>query len=281
MRPPQVLSFRRFGGLLLGSALFASSALATTYAEHLDLPTLDARAETIVRGKVIGLRAETAGKRGLIQTIVTLEVAETYRGRAGSTLEVVAPGGTLEGVHLDVAGAPRFEKGQEVVVFLKGRTIVGFGQGAFLVEGGIARRALGNAVEHAELNINLERAWGRPAEAQVCQQNRLEGAYAEGWNLRAADTVRLGREEEAAYELTLVKGNHYRLRACGDGEAAGLDLALVDEEGMILASSRAAGAQLDLEFSPETTGSYFLVASAQGFDPQVLRSAINLSVEFR
>lgn len=255
-------------------------AAATGYRTILSAAELDRRAETVVRGRVESLRGEKLSG-GLVQTVVTIAVDEVYRGRPGPRLEVVAPGGTVEGTTLHISGAPEFTVGAEVLVFANGRMIVGFGQGAFGVEGGQARRTLGNAIEGAPLSLDLGRAFGRLAEAETCQHNRLDTDYAEGWTLRAADLTRVAADEEASYELTLVKGNEYRLQVCTDGEAAGVGLRLVDDEGLTVARAKQPGREAELRFTPSETGVYYVVLDLTDHKEGVLRSAAAISVEFR
>lgn len=264
----------------LGLAALGPEATATGYRAVMSATQLDQRATVIARGRVEALRPEKL-PGGLVQTIVTIAVDEVYRGRPGPTFEVVAPGGSIEGTRLHIDGAPEFSLGEEVLVFAKGRKIVGFGQGAFAIEGGVARRTLGNAIEGASIELDLDRAFGRPAEAEICQHNRLDTDYAEGWTLRAADITRVAPDEEASYELTLVQGNEYRVQVCTDGEAEGLGLRLVDEQGLTLARTSKAGREADLRFTPNETGVYYVIFDMSEHRPGVLRSAAAISVEFR
>lgn len=268
------------GAFALGALAFGSLAGATTYRSVLTAAQLDQQSTATVRGVVTQLRPEAVGE-GLVQTIVTIDVDETYRGRVGGQIEVVAPGGELEGRRLQIAGAPTFALGEEVLVFTRGRTLVGFGQGAFGVEDQIAARTLGNEVEGAPIRLDLREAFGRPDEAEICQHNRLDADYNEGWALRGADTVRVAPGEDATYALTLVQGHEYRLQVCADGAAGALGLHLVDEEGVVLAKSSGRGRELELRFSPAETGAYYVVLDVSEPAPGVLRSAAALSVEFR
>lgn len=266
--------------LALGSLALGSWAGATTYRSVLSAAQLDQQSTATVRGVVTQLRPEAVGE-GLVQTIVTIDVDETYRGRVGGQIEVVAPGGELEGRRLHIAGAPSFALGEEVLVFTRGRTLVGFGQGAFGVEDQIAARTLGNEVEDAPIRLDLREAFGRPDEAEICQHNRLDADYNEGWALRGADTVRVAPGEDATYALTLVKGHEYRVQVCADGAAGALGLHLIDEEGVVLGKSKGRGRELELRFSPAETGAYYVVLDVSEPAEGVLRSAAALSVEFR
>ena len=269
----------RAAAALLALSL-APFAAATAYHEVLSASALDARAQLTVRGVVTALRPEAVGK-GLVQTVVTIAVDEVYRGRAGDTVEVVAPGGTLEGRTLSITGAPTFTVGDEVLVFARGRTIVGFGQGAFGVADHVATRSLGNEVEGARIALDLQRAFGRPEVAEDCQHNRLDDDYSAGWTLRGADLARVAAGEDTTWALTLVKGNEYRVQVCADGEAGALGLHLVGSDGVTLARSTGRGRELDLRFTPTETTTYYVVLDVSEHAEGTLRSAAALSVEFR
>jgi hypothetical protein len=81
----------------------------------------------------------TPERRG-IETVVTLD-AETYlKGGLGESVQFVTAGGELGRFQNIVVGAPRFVKGERIVVFLGARGpsvpfILGFNQGVFRVAG--------------------------------------------------------------------------------------------------------------------------------------------------
>lgn len=106
---------------LVGCALATVPAAATTV-EPPDFPKLVARAASVFRGEVVGLRSElvTRGAERAIFTHVTFRVTEVIRGAplpAEVTLEFL--GGTVGDLSLDVAGMPRFEPGAQEIVFVE------------------------------------------------------------------------------------------------------------------------------------------------------------------
>jgi hypothetical protein len=113
----------------------------------LDLAELTVSARAIAQGEVIDVRVEWApGRRG-VQTRVTIAVAEYYKGQLGSRVALVVPGGRVGRFRSILVGAPRFEIGQSVVVFLAWHDpsrpyLVGFSQGVFR----IVRSATGGQV---------------------------------------------------------------------------------------------------------------------------------------
>jgi len=66
-------------------------------------------------------------------SIATIHVAETLRGEAEMLVEVRVPGGRIQDIEMQVRGAPVLIPGDNVLLFLSGDRVVGFGQGAFVV----------------------------------------------------------------------------------------------------------------------------------------------------
>lgn len=79
-------------------------------------------ADAVVRGKVLRTGSRVKIGEGLMEprTHVWIRVEEVIAGepRAGDVVHVWEPGGRYEGVETVVAGAPHYEVGEEVVVFL-------------------------------------------------------------------------------------------------------------------------------------------------------------------
>jgi hypothetical protein len=117
--------------------LLAAGALAST-AVQMDVPGLTRAASDVVRVRVSSSRsAWTEGHRHLI-TLVEVEVLERWKGSGPWRLQVVQPGGELDGVGQRVAGVPALAAGEEAVLFLErhgpGHSVVGLAQGVYRVE---------------------------------------------------------------------------------------------------------------------------------------------------
>jgi hypothetical protein len=129
-------AFRRF---LLGAALvFPVLATATTMLA-LDLVGLTRTADTVVRGRVVSSQARWSANHSRIITDTTIEVTDTLKGHGTKTVVVMQPGGEVGEVGQHVEGVARFQKDEEVVVFLEARgterfTLSGMAQGRFKVE---------------------------------------------------------------------------------------------------------------------------------------------------
>jgi hypothetical protein len=108
---------------LIGSALCASLALgisltaASTFL-RVDIPTLRAMSESVVRAHVVDVRSAWNDEGTAIFTYVTLEVTGRLHGTAPGQLVVRVPGGTVGDFTSVMEGAPTFETGEDVVAFV-------------------------------------------------------------------------------------------------------------------------------------------------------------------
>ena len=107
--------------LVIAVLLVAAPASATTVVPA-DFGQMARESELIVRGTVVNLQAQTAmGPRRAIETVVTVFVAETIKGTAGTQTVFRVPGGRVGRYRSVMVGAPVFALGDEVIVFLKGQ----------------------------------------------------------------------------------------------------------------------------------------------------------------
>ncbi|HYO59886.1 hypothetical protein [Archangium sp.] len=95
-----------------------------------DLPELAQTSETIVHGTVRRVESRWSGDGRRIITDVEIQVTESLKGQAGSTVLVIQPGGRVGDIGQKVSGLASFTPGEEVVVFLERR-----GRQAFRVSG--------------------------------------------------------------------------------------------------------------------------------------------------
>jgi hypothetical protein len=99
----------------LGPTVRALTVLPATFEE------LVRESAAVVHGRVRSVQAAWTVDRRTIQSTVTLDVVDAFKGTATETATFVVPGGTAGGRILVVPGAPVFHAGDEVVVFLRGR----------------------------------------------------------------------------------------------------------------------------------------------------------------
>lgn len=84
-----------------------------------DLRQLAQEAELVVLARVVSSRAGWDAARRLIWTTTELDVAASWKGNAPRRLHVKELGGIVGEVGMRVPGAPRYARGEQVVVFLK------------------------------------------------------------------------------------------------------------------------------------------------------------------
>jgi hypothetical protein len=122
------------------------ATLAATVLLPIEFKQLVAISATIVRGRIIDVRAGWADGRRAIETRLTIEADEYLKGQLGGTLTVRVPGGQIGRYRTIVIGAPEFRDGDEVVLFLRRDgdqlSIVGLSQGAYRVQTDAAGRRL-------------------------------------------------------------------------------------------------------------------------------------------
>lgn len=138
--------------------LFTVLGLVTSGAAHAavvvpaDLSELAGEARAIVHGRVVATSAQWADGRRSIETLVTLQVEDTLKGRQAHEVTFRVPGGQLGPYRSIMLGAPTFEHGDEVVVFLGSHGpsiphVLGFSQGVYRVsaDSAGARRVVSGA----------------------------------------------------------------------------------------------------------------------------------------
>src|SRR4051794_25527304 len=99
--------------LLISGAAYAASFVVPPDRELIH------RADAIVIGSALTSYARATDAGG-IETVTPLSVDEVVKGRvADTTIDVVEPGGVLNGRAMVIAGVPRFREGTRLLLFLK------------------------------------------------------------------------------------------------------------------------------------------------------------------
>jgi hypothetical protein len=124
---------RRIPLLLTICVMIPTSARASTMLA-LDLTELARSADVVVVAEVLGLQAEPARGGIVTRVLVRVETQVAGQSSAGDELELLIPGGELDGLGMLVHGSPRLEPGRRYLLFLRQHTpeyrIVGLAQGA-------------------------------------------------------------------------------------------------------------------------------------------------------
>lgn len=154
------------GLLVVGPLLRAPSANASAVV-LVPLGEMAQRADQIVTGRVVGVASQFGIRGASIHTFVTIEVDSWLKGgRGGSLITLRVLGGEAGGYRLLIAGAPRFELDEEVLVFTDGGagripTVFGLAQGKFRIEtdASSGRRVLSRSL----VGLNLTDGAGGPS----------------------------------------------------------------------------------------------------------------------
>lgn len=124
--------------LLLIASIVLAPALHATVLVPAEFREIVGGSQIIVYGRVSDLRAEWVDDRRHVETIVTLDAATYLKGGPGERVTFRVPGGTIGRYRTLMVGAPAFQTGDEVVLFLKANGpsvahVFGLSQGVFRV----------------------------------------------------------------------------------------------------------------------------------------------------
>ena len=143
--------------------------------ERLSLDDMISKSTSIVRGKVI--RAYAAFSGPVVYTHYVIQVSERLKGSGGDSVEVLFPGGVVNGQRQSFAGTPSFNQGDEFVFFLwsskAGLTqVIGLTQGLFSVAADGTADPM--ATRSATRELMLDSHSGRPVKDQTLRMHLSE-----------------------------------------------------------------------------------------------------------
>lgn len=122
----------------------------------------------IIHGHVLDVRAERSGQ--IIWTHYRVQVMDSLKGANTGIVTISEPGGTLNGVTMQIDGVMHYQSGDEVVLFLY-QTPVGFwrttgwGQGKFEVTEARGAKQVHAAQNGADIAPNPKTSGGRNMES--------------------------------------------------------------------------------------------------------------------
>jgi hypothetical protein len=103
--------------LTLAALLSSAAAIRATTLARMTLDQLTAAADAVARVHCAGI--ESRWENGAIWTATTFDVIETMKGALPTQITVRLPGGRVGHLTAAVDGTPRFNAGDEAVVFLE------------------------------------------------------------------------------------------------------------------------------------------------------------------
>ncbi len=146
-------------GLFVSTSLYAfvvqrEGAVEAGTARKMDVAAMVDAADLVLEGEVLAARS-LLGARDLIETEFVLRVDRTFWGEHLPERTVRLPGGVLEdGRGLLLAGMPRLVPGEEVLLFLTGKSASGVRMPVGLAQGKFGLERL----ENGELRLVREHA---------------------------------------------------------------------------------------------------------------------------
>jgi hypothetical protein len=132
----QLTNFKRRLCLLTACMMLAGvSAFATTI-RKMELPELVKTSEAIVQGRIEQVYVRWDAQRKMAFTYVSITVDDPLKGERRRSVLIRQLGGRIGALNQIVAGAPRFNVGDQVIVFLKAGNdgtfqVVGLNQGKY------------------------------------------------------------------------------------------------------------------------------------------------------
>lgn len=127
---------RRLASLI--AILLVTPTLQATVLVPAEFHEIVSGSQVIVHGRVVDVRPVWVDGRRRIDSIVTLDAGAYFKGGPAETVTFRVPGGTIGRYRQHMVGAPEFQPGEEVVMFLRadGPTVAyvfGLSQGVFRV----------------------------------------------------------------------------------------------------------------------------------------------------
>jgi hypothetical protein len=152
--------------------LLTSKTSEGAHVVALDTAALTSQADLVVRGIIVDIQAEAVPEAVTrIHTRATLTVQELFKSQiagftAGMSIDIYTPGGILGRYGQWSPGAPRFQPGEEVVLFLSrhphtGRFFVlGLSQGRYVVDRTLYAEGM-TASDHTGLQLMAKSPGGQ------------------------------------------------------------------------------------------------------------------------
>jgi hypothetical protein len=122
----------------------------------------------IVHGRVLSSQVASSGQ--FLWTHYRVQVFDSIKGAPPTEVTVSEPGGTLNGIQMDISGAVEFRPGEEVVLFLY-QTPIGYWrirgawQGKFDVTGSTSGKHVRATLINQDTAANARAAAGRPLDS--------------------------------------------------------------------------------------------------------------------
>ena len=103
---------------------------------RMELPQLVKQSDSIVQGHVDDVSVQWDSTRNIALTSITITVDDPMKGERRRSIVIRQIGGKVGALTMGVSGMPQFEKGEQVIVFLKMQSdgtfmVLGLNQGKY------------------------------------------------------------------------------------------------------------------------------------------------------
>lgn len=178
-------------------AAFAAAPAGATLVPRLSFEQLVEGSRAIVHGTVLRSWTGWDSTQTAIWTHYEIRVVDMLKGGRLGSIVVSEPGGEVDGVHMQVVGAPRYAIGEEVVLFAARAAngylrTCGWGQGKFQVREASADAGSGKLVRAVLGGVELIgpiRGEGRPPRKAGVSLKTFDGLDLEAFKARIRQAV--------------------------------------------------------------------------------------------
>ena len=260
-------------------------AEATTYGTLYSIEEMTDLAHDVISGTVKTLESKQVD--GIIKTSVTVDIEHNFVGSKSQSFTFDVIGGTVNGITMDVPGAPKFEIGQSVLLFLDHKQVVGFGQGSYAI--GPERKATRSMEDTTVLDdsspapniVDLELDLPDEEEARSCLEVKVWDDYDDEWTLRTAEVDHIASGEFKSYPLTLLGDMEYEFLTCTDDKSDSIQLTLYDDRGQILSSISESGREALMVYQSKKSQTVFVSIQVGIDNPEVKQVGTSLGILYR
>ena len=262
-----------------------NAAEATTYGTLYSIEEMTDLSHDVISGTVTHLESKQVD--GVIKTSVTVNIDHNFVGSKSQSFTFDVIGGTVNGITMDVPGAPKFEEGQSVLLFLDNKQVVGFGQGLYAIgPDKTATRSMEGTTVLDETNtapntLDLELDLPDEEEARSCLEVKVWDDYDDEWTLRTAEVDHLAHGEFKSYPLTLLGDMEYEFLTCTDDKSDVIQLTLYDEKGDILSSVSEFGREALMVYKSKQSQTVFISIQVEIDNPEVKQVGTSLGILYR
>ncbi|MBX2796658.1 MAG: hypothetical protein KTR31_03280 [Myxococcales bacterium] len=116
-------------------------------------------------------------------------------------------------------------------------------------------------------------------EAETCLRTKVWEGYADGWGVRTMTSAQLEAGKTRSYLVTLYAGNTYKMLGCAEASTKNLDILLYTSKGELLARDDTSDREPQLSFTPEQTGTFYVVLYLR--ETSTPKAAAALAVSYR